>query len=70
MTVVPASRLSRVEMLMLGHSIAPRARAERVDLSAVNRSLGAHGEGVDGLVETASQGGAAGQGVAEPGMTP
>ena len=55
MTVVPASSLSRAEMLMLGNNIAPRARAERVDLSAVNRSLNAHGEGVDELVEAAAQ---------------
>ena len=57
MTVVPASSLSRAEMLMLGNNIAPRARHDRVDLPAVNRSLDAHGEGVDELVEAAAQGG-------------
>jgi len=43
-------------MLMLGNNIIPRTRHDRVDLSAINRSLDAHGEGVDELVE-AAQGG-------------
>ena len=55
MTVVPASNLTRAEMLMLGNNIVPRIGYDQVHLPAVNRSLGAHGEGVDELVEAPGQ---------------
>ena len=50
MTIVPASSLSRSDMLILGNNVRPVVRRARTPLvDAVNRSLMAHDEAVDEL---------------------
>ena len=50
MTIIPASRLSRSDMLILGNNVRPAVRRARTPLvNAVNRSLMAHDEAVDEL---------------------
>lgn len=50
MTIVPASRLSPSDMLILGNNVRPAIRRTRTPLvDAVNRSLMAHDEAVDDL---------------------
>ncbi len=51
MTIVPATSLSRADMLILGNNVRPAVRMARTPLvNAVNRSLMAHDEAVDELV--------------------
>ncbi len=51
MTIVPASRLSRSDMLILGNNVRPTVRSARTPLvEAVNRSLMAHDAAVDELM--------------------
>jgi len=50
MTIVPASSLSRAEMLMLGNNVRPAIRRCHTLVAAVNRSLKAHGEAADKLL--------------------
>ena len=56
MTIVPAKRLSRAEMFMLGNNVYPLVERDRrgqyqdQELAAVNRSLSIHGEFVDELI--------------------
>ena len=50
MKIVPASSLSRAEMLMLGNNVRPAVRRAHMLVAAVNRSLKAHGEAVDKLL--------------------
>ncbi len=51
MTVFPVNRLSRRDLRRLGNNVLPVVMADRGggDLEAINRSLGAHDEGVDDL---------------------
>ena len=53
MTIIPASRLSRSDMQILGNNVRPAVRRARNPLvNAVNRSLMAHDEAVDELAES------------------
>ncbi len=49
MTIVPASSLSRSDMLILGNNVRPAIRRAHTLVAAVNRSLKVHGEAVDKL---------------------
>ena len=50
MTVFPVNRLSRCDLRRIGNNVLPVVMADRGgDLDAINRSLAAHGEDVDGL---------------------
>ncbi len=52
MTIVPASSLSRAELLLLGHNVLPEVVRDRrgEELAAVNRSLDIHDEQIGELM--------------------
>ncbi|MCE5328059.1 MAG: hypothetical protein LLG01_16760 [Planctomycetaceae bacterium] len=55
-SIVPAAKLTRQELWMLGENVVHAVDHDGEDeLGAVNRSLAVHGESVDSLYQTADR---------------